>query len=165
MAETTARYGRPGRRRDLGNRQKSSESSVRLTVRKHETICETTIRPPRMAEFEASPPGKSHQMAGSRICSLSRTNGPKGRADLVPETRPISRRRQKVDGAPLRGTREEQTGRGWVGRKSCCATLDHYLMEIFHRPPVWRFALLEPTHWHSVASRAGGGNGAGARVS
>ena len=69
-------------------------------------------------------------------CRLSRLGyligrAPKGRANLVPETRPISRRRQKVDGAPLRGTRWEQTRRGWVGRKSYCATLHPYLIEVF----------------------------------
>ena len=79
---------------------------------------------------------------GRRLSRLGYLTGraPRGRAVLVPGTRPISRRRQKVGGASLRGTRPEQTGRGLDNQKSYYATLDHYLKGKFRRPPVGRFA-------------------------
>ena len=89
---------------------------------------------------------------------------PGGRAILVPGTRPISRRRRKVDGASHRGTRGEQTGRGRDNQKFYYATLDHYLKLKFRRPPVGRFALYGLRRLRSVASRAVRGNGVCARA-
>ena len=113
--------------------------------------------------FEDLHPPSTNGRGLSRIGYLI-GRAPRGRADLVPGTRPISGGRQKVDGAPLRGTRWEQTRRGRVGQKSYYATLDPYLKGKFHRPPVWRFALSKRTRWCSVASRAVCGNGVWALV-